>query len=69
MKIIRITEKTLVADEEGLYKVYCQALFGNTYRYIVIYFSSLAEAQASKEGDNLDMEKTKFGFRTNNGVK
>ena len=69
MKIVKITEKTLVADEEGLYKVYCQALFGNTYRYIVIYYASLEEAHAAKEGDNLDMENVKFGFRTNNGVK
>ena len=69
MKIVKITEKTLVADEDGLYKVYCQALFGNTYRYIVIYFGSLEEAQAAKEGDNLDMEKVKFGFRTIYNVK
>ena len=69
MKITKITDKILVADEDGLYKVYCQALFGNTYRYIVIYFNSLAEAQAAKEGDNLDMEKCKFDFRTKNGIK
>lgn len=69
MKIVKITEKSLVADEEGLYKVYCQALFGNTYRYIVIYYASLEEAQTAKEGDNLDMEKCKFDFRTKNGIK
>ena len=69
MKIVSITERTLIPDESGEYKVYCQALFGNTYRYIVIYFGSLEEAKAAKVGDNLDMEKVKFGFRTNNNVK
>lgn len=69
MKITKITDKILSADEEGLYKVYCQALFGNTYRYIVIYYASLEDAQAAKEGDNLDMEKCKFDFRTKNGIK
>ena len=64
MKIVKITDKTFTADDEGYFRVYCQVLFGNSYRYLVLLFDSLEGVRGIKKGDNVDSEKTKYSFRT-----
>lgn len=69
MKIIKIIERNLTPDDNGDFKVYCQALFGNTYRYVSVLFDSIESARGINAGDYVDAENARIIYNTKTSVK
>ena len=63
MKVVKIIEPTPLRNNEGWY-LFIQALIGNSYVYGAVACNTTEEAFAIKEGQFLDIEKTKFVRRT-----
>lgn len=63
MKVVKIIEPTPLRNDEGWY-LFIQALIGSSYVYGAVVCETAAEASAIKEGQHLDIEKTKFVRRS-----
>ena len=63
MKVVKIIEPTPLRNNEGCY-LFVQALIGSSYVYGAVLCETMEEAFAIKEGQYLDIEKTKFERRT-----
>lgn len=63
MKVVKIIENVPIRNDEGWY-LFIQALIGNSYVYGAVVCETAAEASAIKEGQHLDIEKTKFVRRS-----
>ena len=63
MKVVKIIENVPIRNDEGWY-LFIQALIGSSYVYGAVVCETAAEASAIKEGQHLDIEKTKFVRRT-----
>ena len=63
MKVVKIIEPTPLRNNEGWY-LFVQALIGSSYVYGAVLCETMEEAFAIKEGQYLDIEKTKFERRT-----
>lgn len=65
MKVIRIIERVPIINADGKWYLFIQALIGSSYVYGAVVCETVEEAFAIKEGQFLDVEKTKFVRRTN----
>jgi hypothetical protein len=63
MKVVKIIESTPLRNDEDWY-LFIQALIGSSYVYGAVVCETAAEASAIKEGQHLDIEKTKFVRRS-----
>ena len=63
MKVVKIIENVPIRNDEGWY-LFIQALIGSSYVYGAVVCETAAEASAIKEGQHLDIEKTKFVRRS-----
>ena len=63
MKVVKIIEPTPLRNDEGWY-LFIQALIGKSYVYGAVVCETVEEAFAIKEGQFLDVEKTKFVRRS-----
>ena len=63
MKVVKIIENVPNRNDEGWY-LFIQALIGSSYVYGAVVCETAAEASAIKEGQHLDIEKTKFVRRS-----
>lgn len=63
MKVVKIIENVPIRNDEGWY-LFIQALIGSSYVYGAVVCKTAAEASAIKEGQHLDIEKTKFVRRS-----
>ena len=63
MKVVKIIENVPIRNDEGWY-LFIQALIGSSYVYGAVLCETMEEAFAIKEGQYLDIEKTKFERRT-----
>jgi hypothetical protein len=63
MRVVKIIEPTPLRTDEG-WNLFIQALIGNSYVYGAVVCETAAEASAIKEGQHLDIEKTKFVRRS-----
>lgn len=63
MKVVKIIEPTPLRNNEGWY-LFVQALIGSSYVYGAVVCVTAAEVSAIKEGQHLDIEKTKFVRRS-----
>ena len=63
MKVVKIIEPTPLRNDEGWY-LFIKALIGSSYVYGAVVCETAAEASAIKEGQHLDIEKTKFVRRS-----
>lgn len=66
MRIIKITEKSQIPDEEGLWRVYGLVQKGGTFQYGVLLYRTEEEAMKASKGDLVDTEKVVFSTRTLN---
>lgn len=64
MKVIRIIERVPIINADGKWYLFIQALIGSSYVYGAVVCETAAEASAIKEGQHLDIEKTKFVRRS-----
>ena len=64
MKVVKIIENVPIRNDEGWY-LFIQALIGNSYVYGSVVCKTMEEAFSIKEGQHLDLEKTKFMRRIN----
>ena len=64
MKVVKIIENVPIRNDEGWY-LFIQALIGSSYVYGSVVCKTMEEAFAIKEGQHLDLEKTKFMRRIN----
>lgn len=64
MKVVKIIEPTPLRNDEGWY-LFIQALIGSSYVYGSVVCKTMEEAFSIKEGQHLDLEKTKFMRRIN----
>lgn len=65
MKVTRIIEKAPI-DADGKWNVFCQVFRGRSYVYGAIVCDTMKEALSIKEGQILDIEKTRFEQRIKN---
>lgn len=65
MKVIRIIERVPIINADGKWYLFIQALIGSSYVYGAVVCETVEAAFAIKEGQILDIEKTKFVRRTN----
>ena len=63
MKVVKIIENVPIRNDEGWY-LFIQALIGSSYVYGAVLCETMEAAFAIKEGQYLDIEKTKFERRT-----
>ena len=63
MKVVKIIENVPIRNDEGWY-LFIQALIGSSYVDGAGVCETAAEASAIKEGQHLDIEKTKFVRRS-----
>lgn len=68
MRVTKIIQSPVI-DADGKWNVFCQVMIGNSYVYGVVICDTMREAFAIKEGQILDMERVKFGRRTNVNLK
>ena len=66
MRVNRIIEKAPIIDADGKWNVFCQVLRGRSYVYGAIVCETMKEALSIKEGQILDVEKTRFEQRIKN---
>lgn len=64
MKVVKIIENVPIRNDEGWY-LFIQALIGSSYVYGSVVCKTMEEAFSIKEGQHLDLEKTKFTRRIN----
>lgn len=64
MKVVKIIEPTPLRNDDGWY-LFVQALIGSSYVYGSVVCKTMEEAFSIKEGQHLDLEKTKFMRRIN----
>lgn len=64
MKVVKIIENVPIRNDEGWY-LFIQALIGSSYVYGSVVCKTMEEAFSIKEGQHLDIEKTKFMRRIN----
>ena len=64
MKVDKIIEPTPIRCNEG-WNLFIRALIGNSYVYGSVVCKTMEEAFSIKEGQHLDIEKTKFTRRIN----
>lgn len=64
MKVVKIIENVPIRNDEGWY-LFIQALIGSSYVYGSVVCKTMEEAFSIKEGQHLDLEKTKFMRRIN----
>lgn len=69
MKIVKITDRILTPDKNGEYRIYCQVLIGNAYRYVTLMLKTIEEARTLKEGDNILIGKIGIVYNTKTSVK
>lgn len=53
------------ANDEGLWLVWAQCVINSQYRYCALMYDTFEESKAVKEGQLLDIEKTRFSVRNN----
>lgn len=62
MRVTKLIEAPII-DAEGKWYVFCQVLRGRSYVYGAIVCDTMKEALSIKEGQILDVEKTRFEQR------
>lgn len=63
MKVTKIIHKAERANDEGYWLVWAQCSINGQYRCCTLIYDTFEEAKAVKEGQNLDIEKTRFSIR------
>ena len=53
------------ANDEGYWFVWAQCVINGQYRYCTMIYDTYDESKAVKEGQVLDIEKTRFSIRNN----
>ena len=69
MKVTKIIDKCPTITEDGEWLLWVQVYMGNSYVYGAIACKTKEEAFSIKEDQILDMERVKFGRRTNVNLK
>lgn len=69
MKVTKIIDSVPTINEDGEWLLWVQVYMGNSYVYGAIACKTKEEAFSIKEGQILDMERVKFGRRTNVNLK
>lgn len=65
MRVTKLIEAPII-DADGKWNVFCQVLRGRSYVYGVVICDTMKEALSIKEGQILDIEKTRFEQRIKN---
>lgn len=65
MKVSKIIHKAMQANDEGYWLVWAQCHINGQYRYCTLIYDTFEESKAVKEGQLLDIEKTRFSVRNN----
>ena len=63
MRVIQIVERTPIINEDNDWLLFCVVQRGHSYVYGAIVCSTKEEAFSIKEGQHLDIEKTRFNSR------
>lgn len=63
MRVSKIIHCSIHANDEGDWLVWAQCVINGQYRYCVLYYDTYEEAKAVKEGQTLNIERTRFSIR------
>lgn len=63
MRVTKLIEAPII-DADGKWNVFCQVLRGRSYVYGAIVCDTMKEALSIKEGQILDVGKTRFSIRS-----
>ena len=65
MRVLKIVERTPIINEDNDWLLFCMVQRGHSQVYGAVVCATKEEAFAIKEGQHLDIEKTKFVSRIN----
>lgn len=63
MRVNKIIHRSTQANDEGYWLVWAQCAINGQYRYCTLIYDTFEESKAVKDGQVLDIEKTRFSIR------